>query len=241
MVPQSAVSEFSVHFLNAKPPSYTLLPRGVILAYAVPRIAFGIMGTLFVVYFMKFATDVLLIAPAIIGTILAIGRLWDGITDPIIGFLSDRTRSRIGRRRLWLFCAAVPMALSLIGIWSPPEFLSGITLIIWMTICLLLYETAQTAFFVPHGALSIELSQDYHERTRLYGLSHMIGIFGVAAGLLSLHFMQQAEDKRLFAFQLSMFAAAAIALLVIWTTYLLPERAAHQGRAFKNPFQTFLE
>ena len=96
-------------------------------------------------------------------------------------------------------------------------------------------------FFVPHGALSIELSQDYHERTRLYGLSHMIGIFGVAAGLLSLHFMQQAEDKRLFAFQLSMFAAAAIALLVIWTTYLLPERAAHQGRAFKNPFQTFLD
>ena len=78
-----------------------------------------------------------------------------------------------------------------------------------MTLCLLLYETAQTAFFVPHGALSIELSQDYHERTRLYGLSHMIGIFGVAAGLLSLHFMQQAEDKRLFAFQLSLFAAAS--------------------------------
>jgi len=95
-----------LHFLNAKPPNYTILPRGVILAYAVPRIAFGIMGTLFVVYFMKFATDVLLIAPAIIGTILAVGRLWDGITDPIIGYLSDRTRSPIGRRRLWLFCAA---------------------------------------------------------------------------------------------------------------------------------------
>ena len=68
MVPQSAVSEFSVHFLNAKPPSYTLLPRGVILAYAVPRIAFGIMGTLFVVYFMKFATDVPIMPKAIRGT-----------------------------------------------------------------------------------------------------------------------------------------------------------------------------
>ena len=241
MVEQSASNEFSVQFLNAKTPVYTTLPRGVILAYAAPRIAFGIMGTLFVVYFMKFATDVLLIAPAVIGTILAVGRLWDGITDPIIGFLSDRTRSLIGRRRLWLFCAALPMALSLIGIWSPPEFLSGVTLIIWITICLLLYETAQTAFYVPHGALSIELTQDYHDRTRLYGLSHMIGIFGVAAGLLSLEFMQQAEDKRLFAFQLSMFAAAAIALLVIWTTYLLPERTDYQGRAFKNPYQTFMD
>jgi hypothetical protein len=91
MVEQSASNEFSVQFLNAKTPVYTTLPRGVILAYAAPRIAFGIMGTLFVVYFMKFATDVLLIAPAVIGTILAVGRLWDGITDPIIGFLSDRT------------------------------------------------------------------------------------------------------------------------------------------------------
>ena len=227
--------------LKAKSPTYTTLPRGIILAYAAPRIAFGIMGTLFGVYFMKFATDVLLIAPAVIGTILAIGRFWDGVTDPLIGYLSDRTRSPIGRRRIWLFAAALPMGLSLIGIWSPPEFLEGIALITWMMICLLLYETAQTAFFVPHGALSVELTMDYHERTRLYGLSHMIGIFGVAAGLLSLELMQQAEDKRLFAFQLSMFAATCITCLVVWTTFLLPERTDFQGRAQKNPFQTFLD
>ncbi len=227
--------------LKAKPPSYQTLPLGVILAYAAPRIAFGIMGTLFGVYFMKFATDVLLIAPAIIGTILAIGRFWDGITDPLIGYLSDRTRSPIGRRRIWLFAAAVPMGLSLIGIWSPPEFLEGIALITWMMICLLLYETAQTAFYVPHGALSVELSMDYHERTRLYGLSHMIGIFGVAAGLVSLELMDRAEDKRLFAFQLSMFAATCITVLVIWTTFLLPERTDFQGRSQKNPVQTFLD
>jgi Na+/melibiose symporter-like transporter len=230
-----------VLFLKAKPPSYQTLPRSVILAYAAPRIAFGIMGTLFVVYFMKFATDVLLIAPAVIGTILAIGRLWDGVTDPLIGYLSDRTRSPIGRRRIWLFAASVPMGLSLIGIWSPPEFLEGIALITWMMICLLLYETAQTAFYVPHGALSVELSMDYHERTRLYGLSHMIGIFGVAAGLVSLELMDRAEDKRLFAFQLSMFAASCITVLVIWTTFLLPERTDFQGRAQKKPFQTFLD
>ena len=65
--------------LKAKSPTYQTLPRGIILAYAAPRIAFGIMGTLFGVYFMKFATDVLLIAPAVIGTILAIGRFWDGV------------------------------------------------------------------------------------------------------------------------------------------------------------------
>ena len=232
---------FKHHLLNARSPDYEKLPINVILAYATPRIAFGIMGTLFVVYFMKFATDVLLIAPAIIGTILAVARLWDGVTDPIIGFLSDRTRSPVGRRRIWLFCAAIPMAVSLIGLWSPPSLLSGIALVSWITLCLLLYETAQTAFFVPHGALSIELTTDYHDRTRLYGFSHMIGIFGVAAGLLSLQLMEDAEDKRQFAFQLSVFAALCISVLVLWTTYLLPERTQYQGRAVKNPLQTFMD
>lgn len=231
----------NLRFLAARSPDYDRLPTGVIVAYAAPRIAFGIMGTLFTVYFMKFATDVLLIAPAVVGTILAAARLWDGVTDPVIGFLSDRTKSLIGRRRVWLFCAAFPMALSLVGIWSPPTLLSGTMLIVWMTICLLLYETAQTAFFVPHGALSIELTTDYHERTRLYGFSHMIGIFGVAAGLLSLQLMQDAADKRQFAFELSVFAAVCISALVLWTTFRLPERTHYQGRAFKNPFQTFMD
>lgn len=143
----------NLRFLAARSPDYDRLPTGVIVAYAAPRIAFGIMGTLFTVYFMKFATDVLLIAPAVVGTILAAARLWDGVTDPVIGFLSDRTKSLIGRRRVWLFCAAFPMALSLVGIWSPPTLLSGTMLIVWMTICLLLYETAQTAFCAPWGII----------------------------------------------------------------------------------------
>ena len=217
------------------------LPLPIILAWAAPRIAFGIMGTLFVVYYMKFATDVLLVAPAVIGTILAVARFWDAISDPLIGYLSDRTRSKHGRRRSWMFLSAIPMGIALIGIWSPPEFLSDLQLIIWLAVGLLIYETVQTAFFVPHGSLGIELTFDYHERTRLFGLSHMIGIFGVAAGLTSLQLMYDAEDKRQFAFYLSVFAGTVISLLVLATTYVLPERQASQGRANKPPFSTFLD
>ena len=217
------------------------LKNSVILAFAAPRVAFGIMGTLFGVYLMKFATDVLLIAPAIMGTIIAVSRLWDGVTDPLIGFFSDRTRSKVGRRRVWMFWAAIPMSVALVGIWSPPMALNATMLVVWMTCCLLLYETASTAFFVPHGALGLELSTNYHERTRLFGYSHMIGIFGVAAGLYSLHLMNQAADKREFAFVLSLVAAGTIALLVLWTTYLLPERVAHQGRAPSSPFKSFMD
>ena len=177
--------------------------QGVIWVYAIPRIGFGIMGTLFGVYLMKFSTDVLLIAPAIMGFLIAASRFWDGVSDPLIGYLSDNTNSSIGRRRVWMFWAAIPMGLGLIAIWSPPNLLDATWLVIWMGAALLLYETASTAFFIPHGALGVELTPNYHERTRLYGYSHMIGIFGIILGLIAMQLLITAEDKRAFAFGLS--------------------------------------
>jgi len=213
----------------------------VIVAYSAPRIAFGIMGTLFGVYLMKFATDVLLIAPAVMGGMLAVARLWDGFTDPLIGYLSDRTKSRFGRRRIWMFWAAIPMGIGLVGVWSPPAMLDATWIAVWLLVAILLYETAATAFFVPHGALGMELSPNYHERTRLFGYSHMIGIFGVAAGLIALNMMHNAEDKRAFAIILSVISGSVIAVLVLWTTYLLPERLDYQGRGTANPFKSFAD
>ena len=87
---------------------------GVIWAYSLPRIGFGIMGLLFGTYLMKFSTDVLLIAPAVMGMLLAGSRLWDAVTDPMAGYLSDRTRSRYGRRRSWMFASAIPTGLGLV-------------------------------------------------------------------------------------------------------------------------------
>lgn len=140
-----------------------------------------------------------------------------------------------------MFWAAIPMSLGLIAIWSPPAMLDATWLVVWMMVALLVYETTSTAFFVPHGALGVELSPNYHERTRLYGYSHMIGIFGVAAGLLSLYLINAAEDKRTFAFFLSLIAATSIAILVLWTTWLLPERLDYQGRGTANPFKSFAD
>ena len=147
---------------SSTPPSTAdRLPLSIIGAWATPRIAFGIMGTLSGVYYMKFVTDVLIVAPAIAGTILAASRFWDAVSDPLIGYLSDRTRSKYGRRRSWMFFAAVPMGLSLISIWSPPDGLSEFQLVIWLALGLLIYETVQTAYFVPHGSLGVELTFDY--------------------------------------------------------------------------------
>jgi glycoside/pentoside/hexuronide:cation symporter, GPH family len=220
-------------------PESERLSNRVIWAYSMPRIAFGIMGTLFATYFMKFSTDVLLIAPAAIGALIAGSRLWDAVSDPLAGYLSDRTRSRYGRRRSWMFYAAIPMGFFLFTIWSPPSFVSGVSLVIWMGIALLAYETASTAFFVPHGAIGVELTPNYHERTKLYGYSHLIGAIGSVVGLISLYYMDVTDDKRSYAFFLSLFAGMTVTLIVLWSTRMLPERADYQGRGGTKVFQSF--
>jgi GPH family glycoside/pentoside/hexuronide:cation symporter len=227
----SAIGEAGVDHLSLK----------VIWAYSVPMIAFGIMGMLFATYLMKFATDELLIAPAVMGTLLFLARLWDGISDPLTGFLSDRTRSRFGRRRSWMLAAAIPTGIGLWMMWSPPMVLSVPELVIWMALALFVYETSSTMFFVPYGALGMELTPNYHERTRLFGYRHMIGAIGTLLGLVCLQLMNMADDKRAFAGQLSMFASVVVAGLILWSARVLPERSDFQGRANKRILGAFLD
>ncbi|MDA1074749.1 MAG: MFS transporter [Proteobacteria bacterium] len=179
------------------------LKLSVIWNYTLSRVAFSLMGVMFGVYLMKNATDVLLIAPAIMGTLIAASRLWDGFTDPLVGYLSDRVQSRFGRRRVWLYASALPMAMGLVMIWAPPGDLTGFWLVVWMAVALLVYETASTAYLIPHGALGMQLTPDYHQRTRLFGYAHMIGFIGSVLGLWHAavhdHGRRQARLDRCFA------------------------------------------
>ena len=72
---------------------------------------------------MKFSTDVLLIAPATMGTIFGLSRLWDAISDPIAGYWSDRTTHRMGRRRPWILLSVFPIGIAYLMAWSPPQSL----------------------------------------------------------------------------------------------------------------------
>jgi GPH family glycoside/pentoside/hexuronide:cation symporter len=99
-----------------------------------------------------------------------------------------------------------------------------------MAVALIVYETAGTAYMIPHGALGMELTQDYHERTRLFGYAHMIGFIGSVLGMGTLQLMNMTEDKRTFAFELSCIAGTTVFFAIIATTRFLPERKEYQGR-----------
>jgi GPH family glycoside/pentoside/hexuronide:cation symporter len=110
-----------------------------------------------------------------------------------------------------------------------------------MACALFVYETASTMFVIPYGALGMELTPNYHERTRLFGYRHMIGAIGTLLGLAALQLMNMAEDKREFAGQLSFFASILVAGLILWSARVLPERSDFQGRANKQMLSAFLD
>ena len=211
------------------------LERGVLLAYGGPSAGHGFTFLLTGIYLMSFSTDVLLVAPGSMALIFGLSRIWDAISDPLVGYLTDRTRLRFGRRRSWMLVGAIPMALAFAMLWSPPADLSGGAVTWWLGIALIAFYTASTAVDVPHSALGAELSPDYHERTRLFGyrriffgLGSLLAVGGVWA------FGQY--DPRAVGRAVGIGAGLLLIALVFACVFRVRERSDFQGRGAPTPW-----
>jgi GPH family glycoside/pentoside/hexuronide:cation symporter len=204
--------------------------------YGFPTIAVHFLYMLILVMYMNFATDVLLMAPATIGAIFFLSKLWDAVSDPVVGFLSDRTRSRLGRRRSWMLGSALPVAGFGLMLWSPPQSLSPSELALWVGVAIFGFYTAYTTFYVPQLALGAELSFEGRERTRVFGARQVgsaIGLllaFSLGAPLLENH-----ETARTTAADLAWIGGIACVLSILIATPLLPrEPVSSEGRGGRN-------
>jgi GPH family glycoside/pentoside/hexuronide:cation symporter len=121
-----------------------------------------------------------------LGVILIIPRLWDAISDPIIGHMSDNARTRWGRRRPFLLVGGMLVAFFFVTMWwipkgewvremFPTEAGFQAFQLVYILVSLLLFFTACTIFEIPHGALGMEMTQDVHERTRLFSAKSFVG------------------------------------------------------------------
>jgi glycoside/pentoside/hexuronide:cation symporter, GPH family len=139
------------------------------VAYAGPALALAVVGVPLYVFVPKFYSDVVGVPIAALGTILAAVRLFDAVLDPPIGWLSDQTRTRLGRRRPWLLFGVVPLALCMVALLVPPALdPAGATL--WFTLTIFAVFLFWTVVTVPYEALGPELCFDHHDRTALLGL-----------------------------------------------------------------------
>ena len=207
-----------------------------LLAYSPPVMALS--APLFIVqfYFLNFATDVLLLAPLGVGLLFALGRAWDAVSDPIVGTWSDRTKTRLGRRRPWMLAGIPFLMVALLMIWSPPDF--GPTgLYIWLALALFSFYSAFTMYAVPHSALGAELTTDHHDRSRIFGANAAAFTFGMMFAFGGMHIVVNAEAPRETAASLAMGAVLVLPLILLVPPLLLREKVEYQGRGATSSFQ----
>ncbi|MEL6821526.1 MAG: MFS transporter, partial [Calditrichota bacterium] len=113
--------------------------------------------------------------PALVGLLGALPRLTDALTDPMMGFISDRTRSKWGRRRPYIFWGAIAAGVIFALLWQLPQGQSEDFYFYYFLIGSIIFYLAYTIFATPWVALGYELTPDYHERTRLMGVQNFIG------------------------------------------------------------------
>ncbi len=191
----------------------TRLPRLTLLAYGLPALPAAMLGLPLLVYLPTFYAETVGIGLSAAGAILLFARLWDGVTDPLVGWLSDRTRTRFGRRRPWLL-AALPLVL--VGAWllfRPPEGAGAMHLLVWSFVVYLGWTMMQ----IPHQAWGAELSGDYAERARVTAARESCALLGVILAaalpaLLPALGLAPAEAG----------AAAALGAIAVITVTLLP-------------------
>lgn len=217
------------------------LPTTTILTYGLPSLGTGAMFGMLLLYFMKFSTDVLLIAPAAIGAILGVSRIWDAISDPIAGYWSDRTRTRMGRRRPWILASALPIGIAFYALWSPPMSLSNGALVAWMAVFAFVFFTVYTAYTVPFRALGTELGAGYHDRTRVFATSALLGYIGAFFAIGVIFSLERTDDPRGLATIMVSIASIATIAAMVFTAMRLREQPDRVDKGSARGMGAFLD
>ncbi len=148
------------------------------LAYGSGDFGISVTNTIVALLFGMFLTDVVGLRARYAAAAVFLGRTWDYVNDPIVGYLSDRTRSRWGRRRPWLLFAAPPFALAFAMMWWRPPLSSQLGLAVYYALAYLVFDSTMTAVSTPYYALTPEITDDYDERTSLTSYRMAFSIVG---------------------------------------------------------------
>lgn len=158
------------------------LSLGTKLGFGAADLGGNLFFTAMGFWTLNYLTDTIGLSAAVAGGAVMIGKLWDAVTDPMMGFISDRTRTHWGRRRPYLLFGAVPLALTMWLFFTNPHIGSQTWLAIWAAIALCALNTAYTVVNIPYSSLTPELTKDYHERSSLNGFRFGFAVIGTILG-----------------------------------------------------------
>lgn len=187
------------------------------LAYAVSDLGITLPLSAISFFILYFYTDVLKVAPYLVGLTMTIAKAWDAVADPLMGQITDNTRSRWGRRRPYLLFGAFPYAVFFILLWAPWDTGNEWYNFIRLMVLFILFFTSSTVLSIPYNALLPELALDPHERTKLSGYRQYFSVLGwVSGSALVLPLVGAlAEGSRGFFLMSLIFGAIACAVFII--------------------------
>ncbi|OGN88601.1 MAG: hypothetical protein A2Y88_03870 [Chloroflexi bacterium RBG_13_48_10] len=146
--------------------------------YGSGDLGFSLTTTIVAAYYAIFLTDVVGVSARIAAVAIFIGRTWDYVNDPLFGYISDRTRSRWGRRRPYLLFGAIPFAIVFTLMWWKPPIQGDVALAVYYAFIYVLFDASATIIYMPYFALTPELTSDYDERTSLTSVRAFFSILG---------------------------------------------------------------
>ncbi len=180
-------------------PTATPMTLGQKIAFGIGDFGGNLFWTTTNLYLLYYYTDVLKINPAMAGLIYLVSMLWDGVTDPVMGVIASRTRTRWGRYRPYLIWASVPTGLSYLLLFYPLE--PGTTSAVWFALLFhMLFRTVFTVLGIPYGSLMATLTADSRERSELAAARMIFATLGalfVAALTLPLVKKMGGDDRQL--------------------------------------------
>ena len=165
-------------------PTDRLISLSSKLSYGVGQVAEGMKNTGFALFVLFYYNQVLGLDGYLCGLALGVALLFDAVTDPLAGSLSDNWRSRWGRRHPFMVASAIPLGLAFWGLFSPPA-MSSAGLFAWLLTFAVLTRAAMTLYHVPHMALGAEMTANFEQRTSIVAFRQAFGYvgMGIAGGI----------------------------------------------------------
>ena len=222
-------------------PHPPVLTRRSLFAYGALALPLAALNLPLYVYLPPFFAEDLGVGLATVGLVLFVARILDTVTDPIIGELSDRTETRLGRRRPWMIAACPILIVASLMLFIPRDGANAVDLFVWTSLAYL----AWTMMILPFTALGAELSGDYHERSRIAGIREGFVVCGIilAAALPVLLGLdadsQRAEVLRALGWGMAVLTPLLLAVLLAFTPE--PQRIQRKTLPFREGLRLALQ
>lgn len=209
------------------PPSATVVTTRTRIAFGLAQLGMAVIGGIYSAMLTKFYQDNLGLGHQLIGVAMLIYAIWNALNDPIFGEITDRTKSKLGRRIPYLRYTAPFYAATFIAVWFCPEKISEIGKFSWMLISMLLYDTCFTILGLVHGTLMPELSESDKERAKLSMVAAIFGLLGTLIGFVIPDLVRPSatsQDVSLTPLRLAMVAVGVIfSGLVFYSSFQIKE------------------